>query len=340
MKVYFRKLRGTLERSLEPVYLITGDEPVQMRDAARMIRRRAKAAGFDRRELRIVERGFPWDDLPTICSPSLFGDKTMLDLRLLSGKLDPTAKARLKEWCENAPPDSLMTLQMPRLDNRGLNEAWAKAVDRAGVVVRIMPLDEQETRQWLREALDRHGLSMGVQAEAFFLSRVEGNLLAAEQEIQKLLTLEGPGEFSLQQLQWLLGRDARHEVGDLAMAMLQGRGRRIVEVARNLESEGMEPAAVHAMLMREVRQMLALQQQPSGLNSIYPFARRNALQKALKSYSGEHFRAILGRFVRLERTVKGQGPEGPWEAIQNACLAFSGQDCLMSLQGDDDHGGE
>ena len=194
MKVYFRKLRATLARSLAPVYLITGDEPVQMRDAARMIRQRAKAEGFDRRELRIVERGFPWEDLPTVCGPSLFGDKTMLDLRLLGGKLDPTAKARLKEWCDKAPPDSLMTFQMPRLDNRGLNEAWAKAVDRVGVVVRIMPLDEQETRQWLRDALQRQGLSMSPQAEAFFLSRVEGNLLAAEQELQKLLTLEGPGE--------------------------------------------------------------------------------------------------------------------------------------------------
>lgn len=335
MKVYFRKLRATLARSLAPVYLITGDEPVQMRDAARMIRQRAKAEGFDRRELRIVERGFPWEDLPTVCGPSLFGDKTMLDLRLLGGKLDPTAKARLKEWCDKAPPDSLMTFQMPRLDNRGLNEAWAKAVDRVGVVVRIMPLDEQETRQWLRDALQRQGLSMSPQAEAFFLSRVEGNLLAAEQELQKLLTLEGPGELGLRQLQWLLGRDARYEAADLAMAMLQGRGRRIVEVARSLKSEGLEPVAVHALLMREVRQVLALQQRPSGLDSIYPFTRRNALRKALESYSGEHFRAILGRFVRLERIVKGQGPEGPWEALQDACLAFSGQDRLLPAQGED-----
>ena len=119
------------------------------------------------------------------------------------------------------------------------------------------------------------------------------------------------------------------------MAMLQGRGRRIVEVARNLKSEGLEPVAVHALLMREVRQVLALQQRPSGLDAVYPFTRRNALRKALESYSGEHFRAILGRFVRLERIVKGQGPEGPWEALQDACLAFSGQDRLLPAQGED-----
>ena len=333
MKIYFRKLREVLKGPLLPVYLITGDEPVQMRDAARMIQKRAKREGFDRRELRIIERGFAWEELPTLCSPSLFGEQAMLDMRVLSGKPDATAKARLKEWCGQAPEGSLITLQMPRLDNRALNEAWVRAIDKVGLIVRIMPLDERETQQWLRSALRRFELDMGTCEVEYFLSHVEGNLLAAEQELQKLYILNGPGSVALESLRRILGQDARYEAMDLAMAMLQGRGRRIVSVARNLESEGCDPVATHAMLMREVRELLALSQKPSELDSIFPFTRRDALRRALDRYSQAHFRAILSRFIHLERVVKGQGPEGSWLAIQNACLAFSGKDRLLPVRG-------
>ena len=332
MKVYFRKLRGALSGPLLPVYLITGDEPVQLRDAGRLIRQRAKKEGFDRRELRILEPGFAWEELSALCSPNLFGDHAMLDMRILSGKPDATAKAHLREWCEQAPADSLITIQMPRLDNRGLNEAWARAIDKVGMIVRIMPMDERETRQWLQGAMQRRELDMGPREMDYFLSCVEGNLLAAEQELQKLHILNGPGTITLDVLEKSLGQDARYEAMDLALAMLQGRPRRIISVARNLQSEGHDPVATHAMLIREVRQLFALASQPSGIESIYPFSRRDALKAALKKCSPARFRAILKRFIDLERAVKGAGLEDPWLAIQNACLAFSGQDRLIPVK--------
>ncbi len=333
MKTYFRKLREALSGPLRPVYLITGDEPVHMRDAARMIRARAKREGFDRRELRIVERGFAWEELFTLCGPSLFGDQAMLDLRLLSGKLDATAKSRLKEWCARPPEGSLVTLQTPRLDNRALGEAWARAIDKIGLIVRIMPLDERETRQWLGAALRRFELELGTVEVEYFLSRAEGNLLAAEQELRKLRILNGPGPVPLESLRRLMGQDSRYEPMDLALAMLQGRGRRVVSVARNLESEGRDPVATHATLLREARQALALSREPSGLESVFPFARRDALKRALAQYPREHFRAMLRRFIQLERVVKGLGSENPWAAIQNACLAFSRKDRLLPVRG-------
>ena len=132
----------------------------------------------------------------------------MLDMRVLSGKPDATAKARLKEWCGLAPEGSLITLQVPRLDNRALNEAWVRAIDKVGLIVRIMSLDERETQQWLQGALRRFELEMGVCEVEYFLSCVEGNLLAAEQELQKLHILNGPGPVSLESLQQSLGQDA------------------------------------------------------------------------------------------------------------------------------------
>ena len=333
MKIYFRKLRESLKNPILPIYLVTGDEPVQMRDAGRMIWQRAKKEGFDRRELRVIERGFQWAELPTLCSPSLFGDTAMLDMRVLSGKLDTTAKTRLKEWCEQNPPGSLIVLQVPRMDNRALSEAWVRALDKVGLIVRIMPMDEKETRQWLRAALRRRELEMDLAEAEYFLSCVEGNLLAAEQELHKLQILNGPGQVTMKMLQRLLGQSTRYEAVDLAMAMLQGRGRRIVGVARNLESEGYDPIAVHGLLMREIRQLFALSEQPSGLDSVFPFTRRDALKRVLGRYSKDHFRTILKRFIELERVVKGQRTENSWLAVQNACLAFSGQDKLMPVRG-------
>ena len=325
MKVYFRKLPEALNGPLRPVYLVTGDEPVQTRDAAALIRRRARREGFERRELRVIQRDFDWSEVAALCSPSLFGERSMLDLRLMSGRLDVGSKSQLKKWCEHAPADSLVLLQMPRLDNRALNEAWARAVDQVGVIVRIMPMDETEMSRWLLATLSRQQLRMGQAETAFFLSCVEGNLLAAEQEIDKLRILLGPGEVSMERLQQMLQQDARHEVMDLGLAMLQGRPRRIVQIARNLRSEGEDPVAVHAMLIREVRSVLTLQQAPSGLNTVYPLIRRKALERAVRDHSRRYLRGVLQCFIDLERTLKGRGPRNPWDALEDACLSFSGQ---------------
>ena len=326
MKVYYRKLADALRGAHRPFWLLTGDEPVQMREAARQVRARAKREGFDRRELRVIQRGFDWGELAVLSGPSLFGDRPMLDLRLLAGKPDAAAKAAIRDWCANAPADSLVLLQTPRLDGRALSEAWAKAVDRVGAIVRIMPLDERETRQWLRERLRGLELSMdGAEAE-FFLSCVEGNLLAAEQELEKLAVLNGPGPVRLGQLRRLLGRDARYETLDLAQAMLEGRAGRIAAVARNLEREGVDPLAAHGLLLREARQALAFALRPGGLDKVFPFARRDALKRVLERHDAAHFRALLRRFLALERVLKGRGEAHPWDALADACLAFSGRE--------------
>lgn len=325
MKVYYRKLADALRGPHRPFWLLTGDEPVQMREAARQVRARAKREGFDRRELRVVQRGFDWGELAVLSGPSLFGDRPMLDLRLLAGKPDAAAKAAIRDWCAAAPADSLVLLQTPRLDNRALGEAWAKAVDRIGAIVRIMPLDGRETRQWLRERLRRLELSMAEAEAEFFLSCVEGNLLAAEQELEKLAVLNGPGPVRLGQLRRLLGRDARYETLDLAQAMLEGRAGRIAAVARNLAREGIEPVAAHGLLLREARQALAFARGAPGLDRVFPFARREALQRVLARRDAAHFRALLRRFLALERVLKGQGGAHPWDALTDACLAFSGR---------------
>jgi len=333
MKIYPRDLDAHLQENLAPIYVVTGDEPVQLRDICKKIRQRALQEGFDRRELRVLERGFEWDELQVLCGHSLFGDQAMLDLRLLSGKLDAAAKIHLKEWCAAVPEGSLIILQMPRLDNRALNEAWAKAVDKVGVIVRVMPLDERETRQWLSRILGDRQLELGESEVAYFLEHVEGNLLAAEQEADKLQILLGPGPVPMERLEVLLGRDARYGSSDLAMAMFQGRSRRAVEVARNLQAEGIEPVTLHSMLLREVRQLLELKRQPAGLEKIFPFSRRDILRALVERRSESQLRAVLYRFLRIERSLKGNGLEQPWEALQNACLAFSGKDRLTPKGG-------
>ncbi len=333
MKVYFEKLDEHLEGALAPIYVVSGDEPIQIRDACKKIRQRAMREGFDRRELRVLERGFDWDALLTLCGPSLFGEQPMLDLRLLSGKLDAPAKTQLKEWCAMPPSGSLLVLQMPRLDNRALNEAWASAVDKVGVIVRIMPLDERDTRRWLSRILSDRQLQLGEAELAYFLEHVEGNLLAAEQEADKLHILAGPGVVPMARLEELLGRDARYAGSDLALAMLQGRTRRIVEVARNLRDEGVEPMAVHGMLLRELRQLLNLKREPKAVERVFPFSRRDVLRRVMESHSESQLRNVLYRFVRMERILKGNSWEVPWEALQNACLAFSGKDRLTPKGG-------
>lgn len=326
MKVYPKDLERALRGELKPLYLVTGDELVQMRDISGKIRAHAASKGFRERQVRVIEPGFDWNGLPSLCGPSLFGDPPLLDLRLLHGKPDTTARNFLRDWCEHPPGDSVLLLQTPRLDNRDLNAAWARAVDRAGVIVRVMPLDETETRRWLQRALRSRGLVLAAREQEFFLSCVEGNLLAAEQELDKIEILRGPGEVDLASLQELLGADARYGAVDLAQAMLEGRPARIASITRYMEREGIAPMAAYGYLIREVRQLLALGVQPQGFERLFPFSRRDAMKRLLARFPQKHFQALLQKFLSLERTLKGRGYEHPWDALTDACLACTDQD--------------
>ncbi len=189
------QLEAHLARELKPLYVIHGDEPLLALEAADAIRARARANGFSERVVLAAERGFHWGELRASgASRSLFGDKKLIELRLASGKPGADGAEAIEALCAKLPPDALTVVTLPRLDKAGQTSPWFRALERQGTVVNVYPVERGRLPEWIAARLARHKQRASAETLQFLTDCVEGNLLAAHQEIQKLALLLPAGE--------------------------------------------------------------------------------------------------------------------------------------------------
>jgi len=191
MKLRFNQLKASLDKHLAPVYLITGDEPLQVMLAADAVRGAARARGYDERLILDAETGFDWGALrEAATSLSLFAQRRVLDLRM-PAKPGAAGASALTEYARRPSPDTVLLVQCGKLDRAALSSAWAKALERAGVMLQVWPLAAAETAQWIQARLTEKNLKVSEDALALLAERGQGNLLAANQEVEKLSLLYG-----------------------------------------------------------------------------------------------------------------------------------------------------
>src|SRR5207247_1988333 len=182
------QLDAHLSRELQPLYAIHGDEPLLALEAADAIRARARASGFS-------ERGFDWGELAASgASRSLFGDKKLIELRFAAGKPGADGAAAIEAFCGKLPPETLTVVTLPRLDKAGQGSSWFRALEREGIVVNVYPVERTRLPAWITTRLARQKQRATPETLQFLADCVEGNLLAAHQEIQKLALLLPAGE--------------------------------------------------------------------------------------------------------------------------------------------------
>lgn len=187
MKLYFNQLEDHLRSPLAPMYFLHGDEPWQIMTAADTIRRHAREQGFTERQLLQIEKGFDWGVVQAAAaSMSLFADRQMIDLRMPTGKPGVEGSKVLQAYAQDPPPDTLLLIQAGKLEKGVGSAAWAKALERAGVVLQVWPLDVAATRKWIINRFRGRGITVGADVAGLITERVEGNLLAAAQEVDKL----------------------------------------------------------------------------------------------------------------------------------------------------------
>jgi len=319
MQLKGEQLAAHLERELKPVYVVYGDEPLLVIEAADAIRAVARRNGFDERNVLTAISGFNWVELHHAAgNMSLFGGRTLIDLRIPTGKPGRDGSAAIQDYCANPSPDSLLLVTLPGLDWAEEKAAWLKALTEAGVAVKLIPPNLAELPSWIAARLRRQKQTTDTDGLRFIAERVEGNLLAAHQEILKLGLLYPAGEISLSQVQEAVLNVARYDLDGLREALLAGDVARLTRTLDGLQQEGEAPPLVLWAMTEEVRalaQVKAGQAQGQSVDSLLKDARvwgarQSLFKRALPRVDSAQANASLAHAARIDRMIKGASGGG------------------------------
>lgn len=316
------QLEGQLARGLAPVYVIHGDEPLLSLEAADSIRSRARANGYTEREVHQVERGYDWSRLAqSAASMSLFGDRKLIELRIPGGKPGTEGAAAISAYCAQLPPDTLLLISLPRLDKAGQSSAWFNGLDRVGMVVNVYGIERGQLPQWIAGRLQRQKQRASHEALTFMAECVEGNLLAAHQEIQKLGLLYPGGELSFEQVRAAVLDVARFDVYQISEALLAGDAKRLARILEGLKGEGEAPNRVLWIMSEDIRAVLRLQnangRSPQDIfreNRIWG-AKQNLVTSAARRLGQDMLERALGQAARADRMIKGLVRGDAWDEL-------------------------
>ncbi len=370
MRIRGDQLAGALGKNTAPLYWLAGDEVLLMREAADAVRRHWREAGFIEREIFHVDKGFDWKDfLYELDSTSLFAERKLLELRLYANKLDAPGREAVANFLERAPDDFRVLISGPKIDSSLLSTKWYKQLDKALVLVQIWPIDRSRLPDWLRRRLRAAGIEADESALEILTDRVEGNLLAASQEIEKLsLRIEGrakPAQHGAETAQArnkssaavpLTGEDvlrlvadsSRHDVGKLVDAALAGEAARTQRVLAGLRAEGAFPLFVLAVLSRELWQLREiLEQIDSGMELVRAMAaarvwhnRKAFVTRALNRLSQSEIGRMLAHCEVIDHAVKGLCPANPWDELSLLLLRLSGGQAATSVDFNSNRGAQ
>lgn len=342
MKIFPNKLEGSLTKRLPAVVIVAGDEPLQHQEACDAVRKAARQAGIEERQILDVEANFAWGRLTEAASSlSLFASRKLIEVRLGSAKPGQEGGKVLRDYAqrfakEGASDDNVLLISSGKLDFREQKSAWFKALDDVGLFVPVWPVDTAYLPRWLLDRARHHGLNMDHDAAQLLGERTEGNLLAADQELQKLaLTLPPGTRVTPQQVAGDVEDSARFDVFTLMDACLKGEKARVSRIMRGLRGEGVEAPIVLWALTRELRQLLSLHQHLDQGQSLEHACkaqkppifekRRPAYQQAIRRLPRKRLYKLLLFAQRLDLAIKGASTLLPlWDGLHDLALTLAG----------------
>jgi DNA polymerase-3 subunit delta len=327
-----RQLAG---EPLKPIYLVAGAEPLLVQEAADAIRARAREEGYGEREIFDVDNSFDWNTLAHgLASLSLFATRRLFDVRMPTGKPGKEGSEALREYCESPPPDTVLLLTC--LDWSKKHEGkWSEAIAKAGHLLPIYPVKVHELGDWLQRRLRSRGLLATPDAVRRLADRVEGNLLAAAQEVDKLALLvgnRGPKSQAIdaEQMEALVSDSARFDVFKLVDAALGGEPVRAVHMLAGLRAEGDQVPGLTPMLAREILGMCSLARaaERGNLASAMRDARiwdsKQAIyRRAIERHPVSRWEAFAAECGRIDSAAKGRGDGDPWRMLERLLVAMA-----------------
>jgi DNA polymerase-3 subunit delta len=333
MQLRAEELERHLARSLAALYVIHGDEPLQSLEAADAIRAAARDKGYAERDVLSVERGFDWNQLLVSgASLSLFSSKKLIELRIPGGKPGIEGAAAIVQYCAAPAPEVLTIVTLPKLDRRVQDAAWFKALTRGGMLINTFQVERAQLPQWIAGRLAQQGQKTGCDTLQFLADSVEGNLLAAHQEIQKLGLLFPPGELAFDAVCSAVLNVARYDAFKLNEAMLAGDTARLARMLDSLKSEGEAPPKILWVLAEEIRAVARVQagmtrgedlQQIFRNNRVWGGVRQQQVTEAARRLKSAALGQALRHAAQIDRTVKGLARGDVWDELLQLCLRFA-----------------
>lgn len=339
MQLRSDQLAQHLQRGLKPLYTVHGDEPLLAQEALDALRAHARAHGFSERVVFNVSGAhFDWSAvLAAAQSLSLFADKQIVEIRIPSGKPGKEGSEALQRYCEQLSGDVLTLVHLPKLDGQQTKSAWFAALDAHGITIKVEPIERRALPQWIAQRLAAQGQRVregeeGQRTLAYFADQVEGNLLAAHQEIQKLGLLHPQGELSFEQVEASVLDVARYDIYKLSEAVLSGQAARALRMLDSLRSEGEAPVLVHWTLAEDIRSLRRVKQAlqdgrplPLALRESRVWGLRERLfERALPYVEAGALAHWVEAASVCDGLVKGlrhpDWPEEPWEGLRRLVL--------------------
>ncbi len=328
------QLGAHLQRGLAPIYVISGAEPLLVQEAADAVRTAARERGYTDREVLQVAAGFDWDGLlQSAASPSLFAERRILELRLAAAKPGEAGARALLAYAARPAEDVLLMVVCGKLEKDSRQSRWLSALEQAGVAVQVWPVSPQALPQWIAARMRQRGLQPTADAVALLAGRVEGNLLAAAREVDKLVLLHEGGAIDAAAVAAAVSDSARFDVFALVDAALTGDAARSLRILDGLRAEGVEAVLVVWALARELRLVAGVAFAQSrgasperALQAAKVWQQRQAVIGAAvrRAASGPApWRALLLHCARVDRMVKGVEAGSPWDELLQLVLKMA-----------------
>ena len=331
MKISTKQLPANLARGPAPLYAVHGPETLLALEAADRIREAARKGGATEREIFFVEPGFDWGRLgATASNLSLFATKRLIEIRIPTGKPGAEGGKAIDKYCARLPDDAVTLILLPDLDWQSLKTAWFAAIDAAGMVIEAKPVTRDELPEWLAERLSRQGQRASVETLEWLAERVEGNLLAAKQEVEKLGLLLPKGEIALEAIREAVTDVSRFERDTLIEAMHAGDASRVARVVDSLKAEGEPLPLLRWTLTEELRKVMAIAagQRPRGWMTP---ERTEALGRTARRHDRASIDRELLRAHRIDRMIKGVEPGDPWDSVVELALGIAGRPVMKEV---------
>lgn len=326
------KLSSHLQQGLQALYIVSGDEPLLTLEAADAIRAKAKQEGYSEREILAVETGFSWAQLRASgASLSLFASRRLLEVRMPSGKPNVGGAAALQAYAADLPPDTVSLVLLPKLDKRAKSSDWFSALSEVGVVIEVFPVSLEALPEWIGRRLHAQQQSAERDTLSFVATAVEGNLLAAHQEIQKLGLLYPAGKLSFDAVSQAVLNVSRYDVFQLGDAMLAGDCARAARILDGLRDEGVKPIPILGTLawlsrsLNKAKLALARGADMSAALREGGFwgERQNLARKALPRLSPARLSASQRHAAEIDRMSKGLKPGDVWDELLSLILRLA-----------------
>ena len=336
-KINADRLSSSLKNAFKPVYLVSGDETLLVDESCAAIRKHAKSLGYTQLEIHQAEAQFNWDNLFLSANAlSLFSEKKIIEVRIPNGKLGDKGSKAIKAYCERLPEDVLLLLVLPKIDKRNEASAWYKAISSVGDCIAVWPVGAQQLPRWIEQRLFSFGLSADADAIAILCAKVEGNLLAAVQEIEKLKLICDANIIDAGTMASSVMDSSRYNVFDLIDKALSGDSRAAVDCLSGLRSEGTSAPVLLWALANQIRTLIQLKDLTSSGRSFENAANQARvwknkmplIKRAHQRLSSQQLLSALRKCAHVDKVIKGVSAGDEWNDLLDVTLKLTGVEAL------------